>query len=189
MAATRQTQPIVRETQVTVRRERASARQAGGFSLIELIMVIVVFGIVSAVAAMIMDNGFRAYFAGRDITEADWHARVAAERMTRELRTIRTPADLIITSASDISFVDVEGGAIRYCQATVGTCPGTAGELMRNSQPLAAGIAGVSFSFLTRTGVATAVPAQVFYVNVDFTALQGTISRAYRVTVSPRNFP
>lgn len=160
-----------------------------GFSLIELIMVIVVFGIVSAVAALIMDNGFRAYFAGRDITEADWQARVAAERMTRELRAIRAPADLVITSASDISFADAEGQVIRYCQATIGTCPGAAGELMRNSQPLAAGIAGLGFSFLTRTGVATAVPAQVFYVIVDFTAQQGTISRAYRFAVSPRNFP
>jgi hypothetical protein len=109
--------------------------------------------------------------------------------MSRELRTIRAPADLTITSASDISFIDSEGRTIRYCQATVGTCPGIAGELMRNAVPLASGIAGLSFSFLTRTGAATAVPAQVFYVNVDFTAAQGTISRVYQVTVSPRNFP
>lgn len=189
MAATGRGEPVARKPQAAVRLARAWPRRDRGFSLIELILVIVVFGIVSAVAAVIMDNGFRAYFAGRDITEADWQGRVAAERMSRELRAIRAPADLVITSASDISFVDTEGRAVRYCQATVGTCPGTAGELMRNAQPLAAGIAGLSFSFLTRTSAATAVPAQVFYVVVDFTVQQGTISRAYRFAVSPRNFP
>jgi len=164
-------------------------RRTRGFSLVELILVIVVIGIVAAVAAIVMESGFRAYFGGRDITEADWQGRVASERLSRELRTIRAPADLAITSASDISFVDVEGRTIRYCQATVGTCPGSTGQLMRNAAPLASGISGLNFSFLTRTGAATAVPAQVFYVTAGFTAAQGTVSRAYQVTVAPRNFP
>jgi hypothetical protein len=60
---------------------------------------------------------------------------------------------------------------------------------MRNAEALASGISGLGFSFLTRAGVATATPALVFYVNVDFTAAQNTVSRAYQVTVSPRNFP
>jgi hypothetical protein len=105
------------------------------------------------------------------------------------LRTIRTPAELTISSASDISFVDVDGRTIRYCQGAIGSCPGASGELMRNAEALASGISGLGFSFLTRAGVATATPALVFYVNVDFTAAQNTVSRAYQVTVSPRNFP
>ena len=168
--------------------QRVMGRQCG-FSLIELIMVIVVFGIVAAIAASTMDSGFRAYFTGRDIAETDSQARVALERMTRELRTIRAPAELTITSGSDITFVDVNGASIRYCQATVGTCPGTAGQLMRNAFALASGIGGLSFTYLDRTGAATAVPAQVFYVNVAFTVTQNTMSSTYQATVSPRNFP
>jgi prepilin-type N-terminal cleavage/methylation domain-containing protein len=160
-----------------------------GFSLFELVMVIVVFGIVAAVAAATMGSGFRAYFTGRDIADTDWQARVALERMTRELRAIRAPADLAITSASDITFVDIDGASIRYCQATIGTCPGTAGELMRNSVALASGVGGLQFTYLTRTGAATGVPAQVFYVNVAFTVTQGTMSGTYQGTVGPRNFP
>lgn len=164
-------------------------RGARGFSLIELIMVMVVFGIVAVIAAPMIGSGFSAYVTGRDIAETDWQARVAAERMTRELRTIRAPASLTITSASDITFIDVNGTSIRYCQATIGTCPGALGELMRNAEVLASGISGLDFSFLTRAGAATAVPAQVFYVNVGFTATQNAISKAYQFTVSPRNFP
>ncbi len=160
-----------------------------GFSLFELVMVIVIFGMVAAVAAPLIGSAFQAYFTGRDIAETDWQARVAIERMTRELRTIRAPADLAIASASDIAFVDIDGNPIRYCQGAVGACPGAAGELMRNAQPLAVGIGGLAFSFLTRGAGGTGVPAQVFYVTVDFTATQNAVTKAYQVTVSPRNFP
>ena len=164
-------------------------RNARGFSLIELIMVIVVFGIIAVVAAPLISNAVRAFVTGRDIAETDWQARVAVERMTRELRTIRAPADLTITSASVITFIDVNGTAIRYCQATIGTCPGALGELMRNTEALASGISGLTFSYLTRAGAVTAVPAQVFYVTVAFTATQNAISKTFQVSVGPRNFP
>lgn len=167
----------------------AKARPARGFSLIELVMVMVLFGIVAAVAAPVLSSGFQAYFAGRDISEVDWQARVAIERMSRELRAIRAPADLVINAAGDIAFVDVDGNPIRYCLGAVGTCPGVTGDLMRNAQPLASGISGLDFSFLTRAAGATATPAQVYYVTVAFTATRNATSKAHRTTVSPRSFP
>lgn len=169
--------------------DRALPRSSAGFSLFELIIVVVVFGIVSAAAAPLLHASFQGYFTGRDVTETDWQARVASERMARELRTIRAPADLTITAGGDITFVDMDGTSIRYCLGTVGSCPGAAAELMRNTQPLASGISGLTFSFLTRTSAATALPASVYSVNVDFTATQNTIATSHRFTVSPRNFP
>jgi len=161
---------------------------ARGFSIMELVMVLVVFGIISAVAAPLVANGFRAYFTGRDISDTDSQARVAIERMTRELRGIRAPADLTAASASDISFVDTSGTAIRYCLGAVGGCPGVAGDLMRNSQPLAGGISGLTFSFLSR-GAAASGAGTAFYVTVAFTASQNAVSKTFQATVSPRNFP
>jgi prepilin-type N-terminal cleavage/methylation domain-containing protein len=162
---------------------------ARGFTLMELVMVMVLFGIVAAVAAPVMSSSFQAYFTGRDIAEADWQARVAIERMTRELRAMRAPSDLVITAADNISFVDADGTPIRFCAGGGGGCGGAAGDLMRNGQPLASGISSLGFSFLTRSATPTAIAAQVYYVTVSFTATRGTISKAHRTTVSPRNFP
>ena len=161
---------------------------ARGFSILELVMVLVVFGIISAVAAPLLANGFRAYFTGRDISETDSQARAAIERMTRELRGIRGPGDLAAASASDISFVDTSGTSIRYCLGAAGGCPGAAGDLMRNGQPLAGGISGLTFSFLSRGAAATGAGG-AFYVTVAFTASQNAVSKSYQATVSPRNFP
>lgn len=160
-----------------------------GFSLLELVMVIILLSIAAAVAAPFIANGFKAYFTGRDLVETDWQARVALERITRELRTVRAPADLSILSASDLTFIDIDGNSIRYCMGAVGTCSGASGELTRNAQPLATGISGLSFSYLTKAAASTVTPSQVFYVIVDFTATQGLNSRAYQATISPRNFP
>ena len=160
-----------------------------GFSLIELIMIIVILAILSVVAAPLMSNLFRGYFTGKDIADTDWQARVALERMSRDLRSVRAPTDLVITAAGDISFADVDGNVIRYCLGTVGTCPGVAGNLMRNAQVLAGGVTGLTFTFLTRAAAATGVAAQVFYINSAFTVTQGTIAKSYTATVSPRNFP
>ena len=164
---------------------------ARGFSLLEMIMVMVVLGIVAAVAAPFLSASFQSYFTGKDISETDWQARVALERMSRELRSVRAPAgsNLIITSASDITFTDVDGNSTCYCMGGVGGCSGAVGELTRNSQPLATGISALTFSFLTQGGAATAVAANVFYITVAFTATQNTINKSFQATVSPRNFP
>lgn len=166
-----------------------AARRERGFSLVELVMVIVLFGIVAAFAAPMLGSAFQAWFIGRDISEVDWQARVAVERITRELRTVRAPADLVLAAADDLTFVDLDGNSIRYCQGAVGTCPGAAGELMRNSQPLAAGIGGLAFSFLTRTGAATALASEAFYVSASFSATRNAITKTHEITVAPRNFP
>ena len=161
--------------------------RVAGFSLIELVIVIVLLGIVSAVAAPFAINAFNAYFTGRDLVETDWQARVALERMTRELRTVRAPAAITMTSASDLTFVDIDGTSVRYFMSN---CVLTICELTRNTQPLATGISGLAFSYLQRDGkTTTAAPASVYYVVVDFTATQGANSRPYQATVSPRNFP
>lgn len=166
-----------------------AARRQAGFSLVELVMVIVLFGIVAAFAAPLVGSGFQAWFTGRDISEVDWQARVAVERMTRELRAARAPTDLALAGAGDLTFVDVDGNAVRYCLGTVGTCPGAAGELMRNSQPLASGIGTLTFTFLTRTAAATVVASEAFYVSVSFSATRNAITRTHQATIAPRNFP
>lgn len=168
---------------------REVRRGAAGFTVIEIVVTLVVIGLVTAAAAPFLVSTFQAYVTGKDISETDWQARVATERMTRELRSIRSPADLTITSTSDIRFVDTDGNTIRYCAGAVGGCPGATGELTRNAQPLAFGIGALTFSFLTNTGAPTASAASVYYVTVAFNATRNGVTKAYQFTVGPRNFP
>ena len=163
---------------------RASAR---GFSLLELVLVIVLLGIIASVGAQLMGSGFQLYVSGRDSLSADAQARLALERITRDLRSVRPATGLTLVPATEVNFISLDGTAVRYCLGTVSGCPGVVGELTRNGQVLAGGISGLSFSYADSNGAATANPAQVLYISLQFTATQGEIVSPYRATVSPRN--
>ncbi len=48
-----------------------------GFSLVELIVVVVVLGIVASMGAVVVRDGMLGYLRGREITSADWQGRLA----------------------------------------------------------------------------------------------------------------
>jgi len=72
---------------------------------------------------------FKSYFLARDITNSDSQVRVAFERMTRELRQIRSPiaADLDIASAAQVRFFDIDGNGVCFYRDAVNN------RLMRSS--------------------------------------------------------
>ena len=158
--------------------ERVSMQERG-FSLIEMILVIVIVGIIATVGAQLMGTGFQLYFTGRDTLDVDAQARLALERMTRELRAVRPATGLTMVPATEVTFTDVDGTAVRYYIS--------AGDLLRNTQVLAGGVSGLNFVYTDNGGAVTAIPAQVRYISFQFTATQGGMSSTYRATVSPRN--
>lgn len=160
-----------------------SRRAACGFSLVELVSVIVILGIVASSGALIMSRGFNAYFAGRDITRADWNGRLALERMTRDLREIRATSDISIMTVNTIAYTDIFGNAVSY------TLSGTT--LQRNATPLANNINALRLSYLQRNGQsAAAVASAVYYITVSAVATSNNnVSVTYHDTVKPRSFP
>src|SRR6266436_7481876 len=86
-------------------------RREHGWTLIELVMVIVILGLLAAMGAGLLSSVFRSYFAARDITSSDGQARAAFERMTRELRQVRTATatDLDVASTAQFRFIDSDG--------------------------------------------------------------------------------
>ena len=121
---------------------------------------------------------------GQDLSEGNWHGRVALERMTRELREARSPtiADLTIVPATEISFVRSDNVAVRYWRA--------ANTLMRNTDPLADNISALNFTYLQGDGATVALAsAQVRYVTVAVTVTLGGTSFDLRDTIRPRSFP
>lgn len=148
-----------------------------GFSLVELIVVIVVLGIVASMGAVVIRDGMLGYLRGREITSADWQGRLALERVARELRD----ASVIDPGACDsttFSYMDIYTTTISYTQST--------STLLRNGQPLADNVSGLHFYCLQKDGQTyTTTPAAAYYVTVSMIVATTNTSATYRTTVRP----
>jgi len=181
-------------------RPRNIERRNLGFTLIEMVVTLLVAAVLFGLGATVISGGFRTYFLGREIAQNDWQGRLALERMTRELRTVRTatnppipPGDLNINTGGQITFVDFAGNTIVYRQT------GNTIERSQNAgafQPLADNVSTtspLSFSYLRNDGV-TAEPVvggfstNVYYITVSFTVSSTNVSALYRGTVKPTSF-
>jgi prepilin-type N-terminal cleavage/methylation domain-containing protein len=159
---------------------------ARGFTLIELIISLVIAGVLATIGATLMSSGCRTYFLARELARDAAQGTLALERMTRDLRTVRSPADLTTIGASTITFVDVDGNTVSYALA--------AGSVTRSqnggtAQPLADTVSNLAFTYLTNDAQTTAVTAAtVAYITVAVTVASQNVSTTFRGTVNPVNF-
>ena len=168
-----------------------------GWTLIELLTVIIILAVVGTVGARLMSSMFRSYFTARDITSSDAQARVAFERMTRELRQVRsaTATDLDPASGAQVRFIDSDGnGVCFYRDAATNRLmrsedgPATACGATR-PQPLSDFVTGLNFVYYVNDGrTTTAVSTAVYYVTVHVDVKDNNVSDTLRATIHPRNF-
>jgi prepilin-type N-terminal cleavage/methylation domain-containing protein len=166
-----------------------------GWTLVELVVVIVVLGTVAAIGSGLLTGVFQSYFASRDITSSDGQARTAFERMTRELRQVRsaTATDLDIASATQLRFIDVDGNGVCFYRDAANN------RLMRSAdgpatacgatsaQPLADFVTGLQFFYYLNDGITpTAVVASVYYVTVRVNVQDNVVTDTLRATIHPR---
>ncbi len=174
----------------------ARRRQQHGWTLIEVLTVLVILAVVVAVGARLMSSMFRSYFTARDITSSDAQARVAFERMTRELRQIRsaTATDLDVASAAQIRFIDLDGNGVCFYRDAA------TNRLMRSAdgpatacgttsaQPVADFVSGLTFFYYLNDGITTtATVTSVYYVTVRVNVQDNDVSDTLRATIHPRN--
>ena len=160
----------------------ALGTKSAGFTLIEIVITIVLLSIISGIAAMIILQGVRAYTLESTHSDVHYQAKLAMERMARELRTATTVT--ATAPSSSLVFTDVTGTSVTYSL--------NGNNVTRNADLLSTGVTALLFSHYDNANVLTAATASVWTVEVSMTDQQGAGATAdtlqMRTRVHPRNF-
>ncbi|MBI5469392.1 MAG: prepilin-type N-terminal cleavage/methylation domain-containing protein [Deltaproteobacteria bacterium] len=169
-----------------------------GFTLIEILMAIVIIGIVSAVAGMMIYEGARSFGAMDARSELSADGLLAVERASRELRLVRCTAsgnscapqaaDITAWTASEVRFVNtlsegrglrLDAGALKLRQGSIAVDPEDA---------LANNVSALSFEYLKTDGSAASAVSDIWIINMNLTLTSGAESLDLKASIHPRSF-
>lgn len=161
-----------------------------GFTLIEMVITIVIVGIIGGLAAMIILQGVRAYSDERSRSDVHYQSRLAMERMSREIRQVRScgAPDLpgMVNPSASITFTDINNETISFSR--------TGTDLMRGADVLARNITALQFRFLDINGNESVncgtTPTDAWLIEISLTATDPQTSQSLTILtrVYPRNF-
>lgn len=155
-----------------------------GFTLVELIVVIVLLGVIAAMGGHLLNRAFSGankFNASNDPNY--WQGVIAYERMVRDLREM---VSLISASANSITYFDQSGNTVTYALS--------GSRLMRAIFPasgnvLASNVSSLSFGYYSGDGNVTNQENRVACINIMTTQTQPSQSgSSLQTLVCPRNF-
>jgi type II secretory pathway pseudopilin PulG len=147
----------------------------GGITLIELVITMVLIGIIAYIVATALSTGIKAYFVTDLRKEALDQARIAMERMAREIRNVRDNTSITAADADTFTFTDTDGTLITF------ELSGT--NLMRNTNTLSVGISSLAgapfttgiFAYVMADGTITQTPAPLSAIRGIKIGLKSTV--------------
>jgi prepilin-type N-terminal cleavage/methylation domain-containing protein len=164
---------------------------ARGWTLIELIMVMVIIGILAAFVGPVLLNAIKAYDRMQVTVNTYGKMRYAMERMAREIAAIRrraadtTAFDVTTMTAGTFAFFKEDG-----TQVTL-TAAGTDLNLIyaaTGTGLLADRVGALAFAYYGSDGATVAADAtELAFVQVSMTITDGTTNYPNRVRVALRN--
>lgn len=140
-----------------------------GFSLIELIIVIVLVGILSAVSATIMTSLFKEYSTGKDLTDLMTPSILQTQTLMRELKSAFKFHSI---DTNHVSFTDQYLNAIDL-QLINGNLIQT---VNANPQILMKNLSSLSFNYFDQHLAITHDPDSVYYISLNWTVAQNGLS-------------
>jgi prepilin-type N-terminal cleavage/methylation domain-containing protein len=151
-----------------------------GFTLIEVVIVIVILSIIAAIGSRVLQAALNSYITNQNVSNANAQARLALERISRDVHNINAAANISTAAASQLSFTDINGNTVTYLLS------GT--QLTRTGQVLADGVSGLTFAYLNSSGGTASTIASICYVTTTLTFNTGGVNYTLRNTASAMNF-
>lgn len=153
-----------------------------GFTLVELLIVVVIAGIIFALASPLLQTGFNAFFTQQNLSDAEWQGRLATERMSRDLRAIPTVANISTAGSNQLIYLDSSGSTVNY------QLSGT--DLTLSGNVLARGINNLTFTYYDANGAVTGLIANIRYIDINLNITQNNTNTTLSTLVNLRNlFP
>lgn len=182
-----------------------------GFTLLELVLVIVVVGILGSVITPVALAGLRAHAAILDVAVTVDKIRFASDRLAFEMRELNS-ASITTLNASTFAFTRVDYGTVTTSRTVIidqtpptivvtgGVSKNLCDGLVRLSYSapvispayvptLTDQMCSLTFAYYDQTGAVTVVPANVRYVEFTLTLQPNAVGQPYaqRTRVGLRN--
>lgn len=154
-----------------------------GFSLIEMVIVIIILGIIVGMSSQLLMQGLYSFPTGADLIDANWQGQLAIERMSRDILQVRSASDISSMTSSNFGFTDLDANTISY------SLSGTDLILTQNgsSQTLAQNIQSLTFSYFDHNGASTVSTTSVSYVKMSMTVTTSNVTYSLTTMIYPRN--
>ena len=164
-------------------------KNSKGFTLVELVIVITIAGIAAAIVGTILLGTVKAWTFKFNRGDILWDARVAIDRMTREIRTVRNNASVTTASSGQFRFIDAGNVDITYSLSSTNlnrTENGTANLLAEN-------VSSLSFTYYDAAGTVIPSPTvspttNIKRVRINLTLIKNGQTLYLQSDSMPRNF-
>lgn len=154
-----------------------------GFTLIEMVMVIIILAIISSMLAPLLIEGLNTFSQEENIVNANWQGQIAMARMSRDIASIRSSSDLTTIATTNLAFTDSSNNTISY------SLNGTDLTLTQNGTGavLANGIQSLTFTYFDKNGVSTATATSVRFIQIALNVIQNNVNYTLTTMIYPRN--
>ncbi len=145
-------------------------RTGKGFTLIEMVMVIVVVSILAGIAALVLREGFASYTTAQPIIPIAGKVNIAVDNLAREVRSAESVTS---ASATALTFVNQQGETIVINKSGANLTRSVNGG---GAQTLCNSVTALTFAYFDAAFATTATTANVRFMTIA-------------ITVTDRNVP
>ena len=163
----------------------AGPRTLAGFTLLEGVITIGIVAVIGVVLAQSWQGGVRQYVFGSEVANEDAKGRLLLERVSRDLRMVRSANDIGTFTASQFSYTDTTGAFVNY-QYSSASRTLTRQQNSGTARTVADTISGLTFSYMQSDALTSAGSASaIAFIQINATVSSSNTSAVYRTTVTP----